>query len=62
MGDFPRKEGLVEMVKRKLKKGGYQSYYPAGLADCEESYKCLSRLNTTILIKINGCLTHLFGK
>jgi len=62
MEGFPKKKELVEMVKRKLKTIGYRNYYPDGLADCEESYKCLSRLNTTILVKINTCLTRLAGK
>jgi len=60
--ELPRKTELVEIIKRKLKIVGDRNYYPAGLVDCEESYGCLMRLNTAMLIKINACLTLLAGK
>lgn len=51
------KKRLVEIIKRRLRKIAPHYPYPSELADCEESYKCLYKLNTTILIKIDICLT-----
>jgi len=53
------KKELVELCKRNLKKIGYRNYLPIELASCEESYRCLSRLNNTILLKLNACLIRL---
>ena len=58
-GRLMKKKDMIEQIKRKLREFGQRGYYPDELANCEESYKCLWKLNTTILIKISVCLTYL---
>lgn len=50
------KKGMVEIIKRKLRIFSKGHMYPSHLADCDESYNCLRKLNTTILTKINIAL------
>ena len=52
-----RKKELAEKIKthlRYLDAHGYTSF--GGLADCEKSYRCLKRLNISILAKLDICL------
>ena len=58
-GRLVKKKDMVEQIKRKLREFGKQGHYPDELADCEESYKPLEKLNTILLIKISTCLTYL---
>lgn len=52
------KNDIVKHIKRKLGEFAKLGYYPTDLANCEESYKCLKKLNTTTLIKISVCLDY----
>lgn len=58
-GRLAKKKDMIEQIKTKLREFGERRYYPDRLADCEESYKCLWKLNSTMLIKISVCLTYL---
>ena len=54
-----KKKDMIDQIKRKLREFGQRGYYLDELPDCEESYKCLEKLNNTVLIKISLCLTYL---
>lgn len=51
-----RKWKLVELITETLQTMSRKTSSWEGLPNCDESYKCLKKLNKTVLIKIYECL------
>lgn len=49
---------LVKSVKEKLRY--FSERDDLELTNCDKSYRCLRKLNKTILLKIEGCLIRLW--
>ena len=51
-----KKSELVKFTKKELQERSEDNTSWRGLPNCDESYKCLNKLNKAVLIKIYECL------